>query len=142
MVESHILHITESITKWLDPMMVMLVSGEGSLAQYRNDNISRIRIRATQQVVGPFLDVARLDIEASGDVTYLFYDLNNLAEEDLAALTMLPRGTRTWVIDTLGRRNEYYWGGAAWLPVSWTVIGSGAPSDVDGRPDGTIYFQI
>jgi hypothetical protein len=59
----------------------------------------------------------------------------------MAALTTLQPGTRAWVIEETGR-SARYWNGTEWAPNSFCVTGSGEPVDADGRPDGTIYFQV
>lgn len=141
MVESYTIHITESRRFALPPEFVLLVHGSGVLTADRLDNASRIKLRAQPQALGPFLDVAGVTLEATGDVTWSLYDLQNLDESDLALLTTLLPGTRAWVIDA-GGRTERYWDGAAWVPNAWFDVSSDAPDDGDGRPNGFVRFQV
>lgn len=132
---------TERAILWMPEGFVVKVAGEGLLLHGFDENMSRIKLRAEAQTIGPFHDRVRVEIRATGDTTYTLYDLNDLVAADMAALTTLQPGTRAWVIEATGR-SARYWTGVEWEIIALNVIGDGEPVDADGRPDGAVYFQV
>ena len=139
-VESITIRNTERARFLLPPGFVVLVSGSGDLL-HGVDNMSRIKLRPEDQTLGPFPDTVKVEVRATDDTTYALYDLNNIDAADLGDLATLAPGTKAWAIDGPGR-SERYWDGTDWVPNSFCVVGTLSPNDGDGRPDGTVYFQI
>lgn len=124
----------------LQPWYVISIAGEGEMV-HGTERVSRLKLRPEAQVIGPYMERTRVEIMPTGETTYTLYDLFSLDPADLASLDMLPSGTRLWLND-LGRRVEMYREGVNWVLNSPFLVGTGAPNDGDGRPDGTVYFQI
>lgn len=140
-VETITIRNTERAILWMRPGFVVKTAGAGRLLHGVDENMSRIKLRAEAQVIGPFTERVRVEIRATGDTTYELYDLNDLEAGDLPDLVTLQPGTRAWVIEDTGRSNRY-WNGVEWEIIALNIVGEGEPVDADGRPDGAVYFQV
>lgn len=68
-------------------------------------------------------------------------DLGAMLSTDLPLDQPLAIGTRAVSVNADGLRTRVYWDGSAWQSEDAIVVSASAPSDSDGRPNGTIYIQ-